>query len=260
MNIRFLGNHSDHNPANGLCDEYRLDGVASLDDLLAACRQLCEQHPDCKPLLSLDDLPQARYTAGHARLDLDLGKATPEEQAGLPPECFENGEYPGYLNTKAEFPIALRNFLDQVAGASFAEACNHGLTLTEEALQEWLAFQQDPVALIDQPASLLAVPVADACEALVAFPNGYFECDLGPAQNFAVARHLGAAYGYELVGVGAAYLGFLRSEPADATLSSAIAQDLCAFYNVAPAEWADMAQTFVQAIVGRTWLSLRYVE
>ena len=136
---------------------------------------------------------------------------TGHDLSGLPAECFENGKHLGYLTTKAEFGICAHNFRKQTASVSFADACAHGLTLDEEGLAEWIGYQDDPVSLLDQPLLALIVPAAHPHEALAAFPNGYFSCDLGPVLNFAVARHLAEVHGYELIGVGAAYLGFLRA-------------------------------------------------
>ncbi|AGL84635.1 hypothetical protein EDF83_3145 [Pseudomonas protegens] len=260
MDIQFRGNAMPGNPAAGTCDEYSLSAISSLDELIDAYRKIAGDHPGFQPLLSLDDLPQARYTSGHARNNLGLDDASEQEIALLPAECFEQGEYLGYPTTKAEFAICLRNFTDLVAGSSFEDACAHGLTLDAPALREWVDYQQNPVSLLDQPLSALLVPVEQSYQALAAFPNGYFSCDLGPAQNFAVARHFAQAHGYELIGVGASYLGFLRAEPADLCVASAVASDFCALYNTPEEDRQAVVSTVVEAVHGRTHLWLRYVE
>ncbi|MDQ0034425.1 hypothetical protein J2W30_002180 [Variovorax boronicumulans] len=260
MDMKFSGSQARGNPSGGLCDEYRLSGIASMADLAEAARRIAADHPGCKPLFTLDDFGQARYTSGHARMNLELDDTTGHDLSGLPPECFENGKHLGYLSTKAEFGICLHNFKKLIASASFAEACAHGLTLNDESLQEWIGYQNDPVSLLDQPLSALIVPVAHAHEALAAFPNGYFSCDLDPEANCAVARHLSSVHGYELIGVGAAYLGFLRSSAPDASEASAIAADLCALYNARDNNRRALADAFAQGIAGRTYLWVRYVE
>lgn len=260
MDIQFLGNQMPQNAAQGTCDEYRVSAIASLDELVDAYRHIVVAHPGFKPLFSLDDLSQARYTSGHARHGLDLDDATADEIAGLPPECFEGGEYLGYPSTKAEFAICLRNFSERVATTSFEDACGHGLTLDEQGLQAWLDYQERPVSLLDQPLSALVVPVEQSCLALVAFPNGYFECDLGPVHNFAVARHFLQTHGYELIGVGAAYLGFLRGGPPDRDEAQAVAADFCALYNTSDEDWEGRFAVVAKAIAGRSHLWLRYVE
>ncbi|WP_256679407.1 hypothetical protein [Pseudomonas sp. Fl4BN1] len=260
MDIQFRGNAMLDNPAVGTCDEYRVSAISSLEDLLEAYRTIAANHPGFRPLLSLDDLPQARYTSGHARNNLGLDDASEQEIAGLPAECFEDGEYLGYPTTKAEFAILYRNFVEQAAATSFADACAHGLTLDEHALQEWIDYQDNPVSLLDQPLSALLVPVEHSCEALAAFPNGYFTSDLGPAQNFAVARHFALSHGYELMGVGASYLGFLRAEPPGLSVANAVATDFCALYNTLEEHRETLVSVVTKAIAARTHLWLRYVE
>lgn len=260
MDMKFSGSHTPGNPSSGLCDEYRLSGIASLDELAAACRQIAADHPGCKPLFSLDDFGQARYTSGHARMNLELDDTTGHDLSGLPPECFEDGKHLGYLSTKAEFGICVSNFRKLTASVTFADACAHGLTLDDEGLEEWIGYQGDPVSLLDEPLSALVVPVAHAHEALAAFPNGYFACDLGPVSNFAVARHLSDVHGYELIGVGAAYLGFLRATAPDAEAARAVAADLCALYNAGDGKRQALADALVEGIAGRTHLWVRYVE
>lgn len=260
MDIQFRGNAQPENPAVGTCDEYNLSAISSLDELIEAYRKIAANHPGFRPLISLDDLSQARYTSGHARNNLGLDDASDQDIVGLPPECFEDGEYLGYPTTKAEFAICLRNFTDLVAASSFEDACAHGLTLDEQALQEWIDYQENPVSLLDQPLSALLVPVEHACQALAAFPNGYFSCDLNPAQNFAVARHFALTHGYELMGVGASYLGFLRAEPPEPSVAKAVAADFCALYNTGDEHREALISVVTKAISDRSYLWLRYVE
>jgi hypothetical protein len=188
-----------------------VSGITRFDDLTEARRKIAESHPGFKSLFSLDELHQARYTSGHMRNNLGMDDASEEDIAGLPPECFENGEYIGYPSTKAEFAICLRNFTRMVAGTSFEDACAHGLTLDEQALQEWIGYQNNPISLLEQPLSALLVPVQQSCQALAAFPNGYFTSALDPAKNFAVARHFSEVHGYELMGVGASFPFFSKA-------------------------------------------------
>ncbi|MBD8494301.1 hypothetical protein IFR09_26080 [Pseudomonas syringae] len=260
MDIRFCGNNTPGNPAEGICDEYRLSAIERFDELLDAWRKLGAEHPGHHILLSLDDPGQARYTSGHVRNNLYLDEVKPQDLVGLPAECFEKGEHIGYLTTKAEFPICLRNFMALVADVSFADACAFGLTLSDESLQEWIDYQAQPLSLLDQPLLALVVPVEHASQALAAFPNGYFEPDLGPAHNHAVAQRFFLQHGYALLGVGASYLGFVRAEPASPAVAQALAEDLCALYNTDQAQRPARLAAFAGAIIGCRHLWLRYVE
>ncbi|WP_144637430.1 DUF4253 domain-containing protein [Bordetella genomosp. 13] len=260
MDMRFRGNKTPGNPSGGLCDEYRIGGIGSLDELMAAYRRIAADHPACKPLFSLDDFRQACYTSGHARARFELVDITGLDPAGIPPECLQEGAYVGDMDTKAEFLVCAHGFARFTAQASFAHACGHGLTLDAQALEEWTRFQDDPIALLDQPVSALVVPADCSYDTLAAFPNGYFTCDLGPDQTYAVARHFCREHGYELIGIGASYLGLLRDAPPDAARAEAVADDVCALYNARGRERQALAAAVIEGIAGRTHLWLRYTE
>ena len=71
------------------------------------------------------------------------------------------------------------------------------------------------------------------------------------------------SHGYELMGVGASYIGFISAEPPDTSLSNVVAKDFCALYNTSDED----LQTRISAVarrfpVGRiygfvTWNELR---
>ncbi|NWD64445.1 DUF4253 domain-containing protein [Pseudomonas sp. IPO3774] len=104
------------------------------------------------------------------------------------------------------------------------------------------------------------IPVQQSCQALAAFPNGYFTSDRDPAKNFAVARHFSEAHGYELMGVGASYIGFIRAEPPGVCRANAVAKDFYALYNTSDEDLQTRISEVAKAISGRTYLWLRYVE
>lgn len=128
-------------------------------------------------------------------------------------ECFENGECLGYPTTKAVFAICYRNFMNLVSATCFEDVCAHGLTLDEEALQEWIGYQDNSVSLPDQPLSRFWHSLSSLARHPQLFQMAIFTSDLDPAKNFAVARHFSEAHGYELAGVGASYTGLIRAEP-----------------------------------------------
>lgn len=259
MEIRFRENGTG-GVTSGLCDEYRLDEIGSFADVVAFFGALPADHPGCRPLFTLDDVGQAQYTSGHAAMKHELGEAGDLDISFLPPECFEDGEYLGYLNTKAEFAVCAHNYARLVQASSFEAACTHGVTLDAERLAEWSDYQDDPLSLFDQPTAVMVVPVERSWDALFAFPNGYFSCDLGPAETHAVARHFCEEHGYELLGIGASYLGFLRPAPASADQAQAIATDLCRLYSVTDEERQATMRAFAHAITGRDHLWVRYVD
>ena len=83
MDIEFRGNCMRDNPSVGTCDEYGVSGITSFDDLTEARRKIAEAHPGFKPLFSLDDLHQARYTSGHVRNNLGMDDASVQDIEGL---------------------------------------------------------------------------------------------------------------------------------------------------------------------------------
>lgn len=72
MNIKFLGHDETHNPSGGLCNEYRIDEIESLDCLIDFYHQKSQEYSNQRILLTLDDVSQACYTSGHARMTYDL--------------------------------------------------------------------------------------------------------------------------------------------------------------------------------------------
>ncbi|WP_339420750.1 MULTISPECIES: hypothetical protein [unclassified Pseudomonas] len=141
MDIQFCGNGTRDNPSIGTCDEYRVSGITSIDDLTGAYRKLADTHPGFKPLFSLDDLSQARYTSGHARNNLGMGDASAQDIIGLPPACFEMGEYIGYPTTSFVLsrPIypwltALRRIFVRSTTLTM-KACQHGSVQSQRRSQ-----------------------------------------------------------------------------------------------------------------------------
>lgn len=62
------------------------------------------------------------------------------------------------------------------------------------------------------------------------------------------------------MGVGASYIGFIRSEPPDTCLANVLAKDFCALYSTRDEDLKTRISAVAQAISGRTYLWLRYVE
>lgn len=75
-----------------------------------------------------------------------------------------------------------------------------------------------------------------------------------------LARHFSELHGYELMGVGASYIGFIRAEPPDISLADRVAKDFCALYNTGDESLPAQVRVATEAISGRRHLWLRYVE
>lgn len=248
---------------NLLCDGVTAENVPDFAALLALRTRLAKAHPNLRVLTTLDDPDQAAYTSGHGIMKHGLDDTEGHELSALGPECFDDGEHCGFLTTPAEFPIRLANLKAHAAGTSFDDAC--GMLYWEGGAEDGPIFPDtvmfEPDAALwrgnKNEAFVQFVPVDAASDALAAFPNGYFTCDLTPLQNYAVARHLEEYHGMALFGVGASYLGFVRDAVLAADEAGALAADLVKLYQEAP---EDAASRLADALTGKDWLLLRYSE
>jgi hypothetical protein len=260
MQVRKMGNTAPYNPSGGLCDEYRLDGASSWDDVVAFCKRIPENHPSCLPLMTLDFVGQATYTSMHCTHKWNLNDQGDFDLSVLPATCFEDSEYLGYFNSKEEFPMRQAAFRAHVAKANFASACSFGMTIDRDDHESWLAYQESPMSIFDHPISVMPVAVQQACDTLMALPNGYFVSDFGPAENYAIAQHLKNRFGFSLIGVGSSYLGFTSDLAVSSDDASSLANDLCLLYNV-PSENLDWyRQSFATALFDQKHLFIRYTE
>ena len=97
--------------------------------------------------------------------------------------------------------------------------------LAAESARNNLRQEEQSFAFREKVSFVQIVPVDLSPEALAAYPNGYFTDDLDPFQNFTLAKYILDNFGFDLFGVGATYLGFMR----DQILSTHEADKLGAF-------------------------------
>lgn len=245
-----------------LCDGVVVDGLRDFAALRQVYLKLQAEHPGKRVLTSLDDPAQAVYTSCHAVQTHELDDRQGHDLAGLGPECFENGEHLGYLTTQAELPIQLANLKARAANVGFEEACGvlywEGGSEDGPKFPDTLILDPDRAMLRDlREVHIQFVPVSAAADALAAFPNGYFTCDLNPMQNYAIAQHFEQEHAMALFGVGASNLGFIRRSPFSHLEAVAIARDIVKLYQDAP---GDAVERLAKALEGKDWLLLRYSE
>ena len=112
-----------------------------------------------------------------------------------------------------------------------------------------------------QTALALHVPVTHPSEALFGAPNGYFLGDLTPAQNFVLAEHLRINHAYELMGLGASLIDFIRADPADKDDVAAVLDSVAWLYrdwNDTSGEWHDPVPGLKASATGSRLLFLGY--
>lgn len=246
-----------------LCDGVIAENLPDFAALRALHAELQARHPAMRVLATLDDPGQAAYTSDHAIETHRLDQTDGHDLSALGPECFDGDEHIGCFTTQAEFPLRLANLLALTAHMTLADA--RGVLFWQGGAVDGPTF---PDTVMHDPDAALHlgrrgevhfqfVPVTRAADALDAFPNGYFTGDLDPRQNHALCRHLEEQYGLALMGLGATYLGFVRSAPLRAEEATALAADLVSLHAEAP---GDGLARLASALTGKDWLLLRYTE
>ncbi|PMN72137.1 hypothetical protein [Enterovibrio norvegicus] len=196
-----------------LCDRYRLSEKQSTEGLLALLVQLEHENPGYIFYLTLDDFGQATYTSMHSKMSFDLDCTDGYDLSSLPSECFEDGDHLGYLSHKEEFFIRKGNIEKQLDKVTFESVCAKGISLSNSDYDDEIeSFKYDLASLVDDCAFILKVPASSSYEALYAFPNGYFSCDLNPMENTFLAKMLQEQFSYEFIGMGASYIAFKRTK------------------------------------------------
>lgn len=245
-----------------LCDLYQIKGNFTLKEIETVWREKRSDHPGHVLFATLDDYGQASYTSGHCTDTHELDDETGHDLSGLGPACFEDGEHVGYLTTKAEFPIRLANFLKKAREQDPKEIKGALSWNAERDESESLIAGDNVNALFrEDKAYLQIVPVQHSYEAIAAFPNGYFQGDFSPFQNYVLAKQLHDAFGLDLFGIGATYLGFARDEPFKDDELAHLVTALSALYQIGPdSDDTDVVAQITDRLEGQRSFYLAYGE
>ncbi|AZA98513.1 hypothetical protein EG359_02335 [Chryseobacterium joostei] len=254
MQIQPLTSNQSHNEI--LFESFVIENLNSFDELIEVYQTYKQNHPDKTIILTLDDLGQAEYTSGHSIYANDLDETEGYDLSGLDKTCFENGEHLGYLSTPSEFFIRKENFLKQTKGIDFKSVCDKELTIDEDEISILENINQSPFEYLDDQIILKIVPVEKSYEAMCGFPNGYFESDLNPFENYALAKHLFENYNFELFGIGASFLGFIRNGNLEENRVKALITDLSKLYSTTENTFDKLAGVFKN----QNYLFLKYIE
>lgn len=242
-----------------LCDGYVVNGATSMQAFLAGFHEASAAHPTHKLLATLDNLGQAFYTSGHAIELHKFDQTDGHDLSEIDPAALMDGEHLGYLTTASEFGIRRSNVLSKAEHISFAGLAAKLFWKNDDPEgPDFFELNSNPVDALDPEMLVQIVPVGAACEMICAFPNGYFASDLTPFENYALSRHLEEGYGYALFGIGASYIGFLKTRALDDAEHTALTSDLVALFK--DAEGGDFAARIRQATEQPPWLFLRYVS
>ncbi len=230
-----------------LFDSFLIENIKSYEELIEVYQTYKQNHPDKTVILTLDDLGQAEYTSGHAcdynsLLDTD--------------GYDEDNEHLGHLSTPSEYFIIRENFLKQTKGIDFKIVCEKGIDNSDDDVLDLENINESPLDFLDLQFILKTLPVDKPYEGLTGFPNGYFDADFSPFENYAISKHLFDTYNFELFGIGASFLGFIRNEPLKDNELKALLTDLARLYNTTESEFEKLANI----IKNKNHLFLRYIE
>lgn len=205
-------------------------------------------------LFILDDKKQAAYTSfcvltsGPRLGRFDMTALTPQDLA----EFNERN----HLSPHRQAAVVRANLKPLLTDLNF-----DGTWASISLDCDLVATNRDPALAFGQTALALHVPVTHPSEALFGAPNGYFTGDLTPAHNFVLAEHLRLNHAYELMGLGANLIGFIRPEPADEDDVAAVLESVAWLYcgwNDTSGEWHDPVPGLMASIVGSRLLFLSY--
>lgn len=247
---------SNHSSSEILFDSFKIENLNSFNELLEIYQIYKQNNPDKTIILTLDDLGQAEYTSGHSIHLNDLDETEGYDLSGLDKKCFEDGEHLGYLSTPAEFFIRKKNFLKQIEDINFKTVCDKKLTIDEDEVSILEEINRSPLEYLDEQIILKIVPVEKPYEGICGFPNGYFESDLNPFENYALAKYLFENYHFELFGIGASFLGFIRNEKLEENNLKELITDLSKLYNTTEKAF----DKFAELIKNKNYMFLKYIE
>ncbi|WP_179352083.1 hypothetical protein [Winogradskyella vidalii] len=240
-----------------LFDSFLIENIKSYEELIAVYQTYKQNHPDKTIILTLDDLGQAEYTSGHACDYNALLDTDGYDLSGLDKACYdEDNEHLGHLSTPSEYFIIRENFLKQTKGIDFKTVCEKGIDNSDDDVLDLENINESPLAFLDQQVILKILPVEQPYEGLTGFPNGYFDADFSPFENYALSKHLFETYNFELFGIGASFLGFIKNEKLKGKELKALVSDLAKLYNTTESEFEKLADI----IKNKKHLFLRYTE
>lgn len=240
-----------------LFESFLIEDIKSYEELMDVYQTYKQNHPDKTIILTLDDLGQAEYTSGHACDYNSLLDTDGYDLSGLDEACYdEDNEHLGHLSTPSEYFIIRENFLKQTRGIDFKTVCEKGIDNCEDDVLDLENINESPLNFLDPKIILKILPVDKPYEGLTGFPNGYFDADFSPFENYVLSKHLFETYNFELFGIGASFLGFIKNEPLKENELKALVTDLTKLYNTTESEFEKLAEI----ISDKNHLFLRYTE
>lgn len=226
-----------------------LSGVSSIHEV--ADFMACQPVSACY-IATLDDFHQCCYTSMHAGMSellyLDEADINFEDPAQV--LAYEKSRV---QHIAAQLDRAdLRVNWENMASLLFASS---------KDIEALLAVNSNPALVLDDEVCIQQVqlPVTRPDLAIAGLPNGYFSCDWNTFQNHCVIRRMIERYDYRFIGLGASWLGFVRSKPLSAMEADSLLADIRHLYGTHEEVmqlWLDLREVLMQ----QTTLMLAYGE
>lgn len=236
----------------------RLSEIASLAEVLACLDDLRRREPGHRFLCTLDDPGQCCYTSMHASGQELLEPPDDGTSAAVDyddPLSVHASEARQLAHVQAQLDVpALRQDWRTLAKARLSWQAD---------VDALVAMNRDPDRLLaeDDNVYVQRLPVPRDDLLIAGLPNGYFSVDWNVFENHALIRHLEAAHGYRFFGIGASWLGFVRTQAPDATAARELVNDLATIYPSDDAAAAAAAWDALAALLtDRTTLLLGYTD
>jgi hypothetical protein len=258
MKTKFLPCHEDAPTNSFLCDGYHLTDIQTFEEVMNFYYKVQNTHPTFKLLMTLDDFGQATYTSSHAIENYSLDNTAGHDLSQLGQETFEEGEHKGYLTTPSEFPIRANNFNRLVGEINMNDVYARGLSLYDDELEEIHSAHDDPLFLFDEDMYITMVPVEFSYQSIIAFPNGYFTCDLNPFEIYSLSKYLHDTYHYDLFALGASYVGFYRQCSVDEIDIEQLVEDVSKIYHGDDSQ--KIKDLFTSVVAQSSFLFLKYTD
>lgn len=179
-----------------LCEYFTVHNLSNIQDLIDTLENLIVKSQGFRFLITLDDINQSTYTSMHSVINYDLDGE----------DWIDNEN----LNIENKFIIRKLGFKHNLKEVEFEDIFNKILFLNEDSKKEFMNANKNLLSIIDKKVYLLKIPVEQSYESIFAFPNGYFDCDLSPFENYYLSKYMSEKYDYHLIGMGASYISFLK--------------------------------------------------
>lgn len=209
-------------------------------------------NPNTLFIATLDDFAQCCYTSMHASMNdllyVDESELDFEDPQQLLAYELQNIQH---IATQLDNPDLQVSWVDMASV----------LVTFPEDIKVLLAVNQNPALVLDDVVCIQRVPLAATRPdlAIAGLPNGYFSCDWNTFQNHCVIRRMIELYDYRFIGLGASWLGFVRSKPLSGMEADLLLADIRHLYGThedAMQLWLGLHEVLTQ----QTTLMLAYGE